>query len=415
MTGIHVTSEIGKLKKVLLHRPGKELLNLTPDTLSELLFDDIPFLPDAQKEHDEFADALRKNGVEVVYLEDLMTDVLNISGEIKNRFVEQFMDEAGINSYKYRGLVYQYLMNMKNTKKLVLKTMEGIQISEIPKIAKVDSNTLEDFVSEPDKFIAEPMPNLYFTRDNFASVGTGIDLHHMYSVTRNRECIYAEYIFKYHPDYKDVEKYYNREYPWSTEGGDLLNINEHVVAIGISQRTSAQAIDQLAKNFFKNPKCKIDTVLAFNIPSSRAFMHLDTVFTQIDKYTFTYHPGIMGTLQVFEIKEGSVPNTTEDLVVNEINASLEKILERVLDHPVKLIPCAGGDKVASEREQWNDGSNTLCIAPGVVVVYDRNNITNEVLRKEGLKVIEIHGAELSRGRGGPRCMSMPLVREDVKW
>ena len=176
-----------------------------------------------------------------------------------------------------------------------------------------------------------------------------------------------------------------------------------------------EAIDQLAKNFFKDPDCKIETILAFNIPSSRAFMHLDTVFTQIDKYTFTYHPGIMRTLQVFEITEGFDPTTFEDLVVKEMNAPLDKILERYLGHPVRLIPCAGGDKVDAEREQWSDASNTLCIEPGVVIVYDRNNVTNEVLRKAGIKVIEIHGPELSRGRGGPRCMSMPLVREDIEW
>ena len=415
MSGIHVTSEIGKLKKVLLHRPGKELLNLTPDTLSKLLFDDIPFLEDAQKEHDAFAALLKKNGVKVVYLEDLVAEVLNQDEKIRKDFIHQFMDEAGINTIKYKTLVFNYLNSIKNNKKLVLKTMEGIQVGDIPKQKRDVEKTLVDLINTPDKFIAEPMPNLYFTRDNFASVGEGANLNRMYSVTRNRESIYAEYIFKYHKDYKDTPLYFNRSYEWHTEGGDFLNLNDHIVAVGISQRTIPEAIDQMAKNFFKDPKCKIDTVLAFNIPVSRAFMHLDTVFTQVDIDKFTYHPGIMGELQVFEITEGFDPDTFEDLNVREINAPLDKILEKYLGRKIKLIPCAGGDKVAAEREQWNDGSNTLAIAPGVVIVYDRNDVTNEVLKKSGIKVLEIHGAELSRGRGGPRCMSMPLEREDVKW
>ena len=413
MKKINVTSEIKPLKKVLLHRPCNELLKLTPDTLQELLFDDIPYLPVAQREHDEFARVLKENGVEVVYLENLMTEVISLSPEIREEFLKQFIYEAGIRTPKYRDLVFQYLNSFKDPLELVLKTMEGIQVSEINQRLKKTDKSLVDLVTEETQFLAAPMPNLYFTRDNFASIGNGISLNRMYSVTRNRETIYAEYIFKYHPEFKDqVDKYFSRDLPYHIEGGDILNLNEHILAVGISQRTCADAIDELAKNLFKDKKCKIDTVLAFNIPNSRAFMHLDTVFTQIDRNKFTYHPGIMDTLQVFEITEGNDENSDEDLNVIEINDSLENILSTYLKMPVTLIPCAGGDKVAAEREQWNDGSNTLCIAPGVVIVYDRNNITNQVLRENGLKVLEIPGAEISRGRGGPRCMSMPLIRED---
>lgn len=406
---INVKSEIKPLKKVLLHRPGNELLNLTPDTLERLLFDDIPYLTVAQEEHDQFARILRDNGVEVVYLEDLMTETLDFNPEIRDSFIKQYIYEAGVRTPKYRTLVYEFLSSIDSNRKLVLKTMEGINIKEVVLEKAKKGKSLVDMIEPDSQFIADPMPNLYFTRDNFASVGNGITLHKMYSETRSRETIYAEYIFNYHPDYKDVPKYYDRYNEYNIEGGDILNLNDKVLAIGISQRTSANAIEIFAKNVFKDPTSTIETVLAFNIPTSRAFMHLDTVFTQIDYDKFTYHPGIMGSLKVYEIKKGE---KDDDINVKARSGSLEKILEEYLGRDIILIPCAGGDMVSAEREQWNDGSNTLAIAPGVVIVYDRNSVTNEVLRRFGIKVIEMRSAELSRGRGGPRCMSMPLVRED---
>ena len=405
---INVKSEIMPLKKVLLHRPGNELLNLTPDSLGRLLFDDIPYLKIAKEEHDEFARILRENGVEVVYLEDLMTDVLDQNPDLREKFVRQFVYEAGIKTPKYKDAVITFLMEFHDNKELVLKTMEGINVNELAAMERDTEHSLVDKVTEDSKFLADPMPNLVFTRDPFASIENGISLNKMYSVTRNRETIYAEYIFNYHPDYKDTIKYYDRYNPYHIEGGDILVLNKHTLAIGVSQRTQPESIEQIALNMFKDPDCKIDTILAFNIPNSRAFMHLDTVFTQIDYDKFTYHPGIMDTLQVFEIKE----DIAQGVKVEEINDSLENILEKYLNKDITLIPCGGGDKIISEREQWNDGSNTLCIAPGVVIVYDRNNITNAVLRRYGIKVLEMHGSELSRGRGGPRCMSMPLVRSD---
>ncbi len=405
---INVKSEIMPLKKVLLHRPGNELLNLTPDSLGRLLFDDIPYLKVAKEEHDEFARILRENGVEVVYLEDLMTEVLDQNPDLKEKFVRQFVYEAGIKTPKYKDAVITFLMEFHDNKELVLKTMEGINVNELAAMERDTEHSLVDKVTEDSKFLADPMPNLVFTRDPFASIENGISLNKMYSVTRNRETIYAEYIFNYHPDYKDTIKYYDRYNPYHIEGGDILVLNEHTLAIGVSQRTQPESIEQIALNMFKDPDCEIDTILAFNIPNSRAFMHLDTVFTQIDYDKFTYHPGIMDTLQVFEIKE----DIAQGVKVEEINDSLENILEKYLNKDITLIPCGGGDKIISEREQWNDGSNTLCIAPGVVIVYDRNNITNAVLRRYGIKVLEMHGSELSRGRGGPRCMSMPLVRSD---
>ncbi|WP_251212190.1 arginine deiminase [Adlercreutzia murintestinalis] len=406
MSGVNVKSEIMPLKKVLLHRPGDELLNLTPNTLEELLFDDIPFLEVAQQEHDAFAKILRDEGVEVVYLEDLMAEVLDQYPELRDKFLKQWIFEAGIRTERYQKIIYDYINdNYPTNKELVMKTMAGVNLQELH---TDKSNSLVDLVSDTSKLVCAPMPNLYFTRDPFAMIGNGVSINRMYSQTRNRETIYGDYIFKYHPDYQNVPQYYERDYTFHIEGGDILNINEKTLAIGISQRTEPDAIDQIAKDIFYSNTSPVETILAFNIPNSRAFMHLDTVFTQIDHDKFTIHPGIMGPLTVFEIK----PDGDGGIHVRERHETLEEILTEYVGEKVQLIPCGGGDRIAAEREQWNDGSNTLCVRPGTVVVYQRNNVTNEVLRKEGINVLEMPSAELSRGRGGPRCMSMPIWRED---
>ena len=404
MQGVNVKSEIGNLKKVILHRPGDELLNLTPNTLEELLFDDIPFLPVAQEEHDAFAKILRDEGVEVVYLEDLMAEVLDAHPELREKFLDQWIFEAGIRTDTYKEIIKDYInSNYAGTKDMVMKTMAGINLQELP---QENTHLLVDMVSDRSKLVCAPMPNLYFTRDPFAMIGNGVSINRMYSETRNRETIYGEYIFTHHPLLKGTPEYYSRYNTFHIEGGDILNINDKVQAIGISQRTEPDAIDAIAKNIFEDETSPVETILAFNIPNNRAMMHLDTVFTQIDVDKFTIHPGIMGPLTVFEITaEG------DGIKVKEMSGKLEDILEKYVGNPVELIPCGGGDRIAAEREQWNDGSNTLCVRPGTVVVYQRNNVTNDVLYKNGINCLVMPSAELSRGRGGPRCMSMPAWRE----
>ena len=409
MKGICVRSEIKPLKKVLLHRPGRELLHLTPDRLPELLFDDIPFLKVAQQEHDAFAQILRSNGTEVVYLEDLMAEVLKLHPEQTKPFLYQWLSEGNIKTRRWQDKLYEYLISNFEGKALVEKTMEGITLKEM---GGASAYSLQDLIAPADDLIVDPMPNLYFTRDPFASVGTGVFLHKMRFPTRCRETIYADYIFRFHPDFEGlVKRYYDRDGHANIEGGDVLNLTEDTLAIGISQRTSPDAIEEASRNLFADPEAKIRTVLAFDIPSCRAFMHLDTVFTQIDYDKYTIHPAILGPLTVYEITPGVSDPT--DLHIRRIDSKLEDILAKYTrtDH-VKLINCGGDDLIASAREQWNDGSNTLCIAPGKIVVYERNDVTNAILRDEGLQVLEMPSAELSRGRGGPRCMSMPIIRAE---
>jgi arginine deiminase len=401
---INVNSEIGKLKKVLLHRPGKELENLMPEYLERLLFDDIPYLKIAQEEHDEFANILRKNGVEVVYLEELVAESI-ANKDVKQQFIDEFIEEAGIKEDRETNLLKEYFQSFSNND-MILKMMEGIRKTEI-KDYKL--RNLTDYLNNDYPFIIDPMPNLYFTRDPFATVGNGVTIHKMRTVTRNRETLFAKYIFNCNPLYKETKLWYDRTEDFSIEGGDVLVLNDKTVAVGISQRTHPNAIEKFA-NKLLTEESNFDKILAIDIPKQRTFMHLDTVFTMVDYDKFTMHPNIKNDMSVYVLerdKDGKI-------VISAEIGSLDDILKKHLNlDKIKLIKCGGNSVIDSAREQWNDGSNTLCIAPGEVVVYSRNYVTNQVLQEEGIKTHIMPSSELSRGRGGPRCMSMPLIREDL--
>ncbi len=401
-------SEIAPLKKVLVHRPGEEFLNLTPNTLERLLFDDIPYLKIAQEEHDAYANALRAEGVEVVYITDLAAEAIDAGGRtVRKKFIEQFIAEAGVTSPKVAKHCYDFLNAYKDTRELVKKCIAGIDISELEALGSVSG-----FYATRDtgRMIIDPIPNVLFQRDPMATIGHGATLHKMWSVTRTRESIFAEYVFKYHPFYDDTKLYYDRSEPYCIEGGDIQVLSKEVVAIGVSQRTEPDAIADFAKRLFKDKSNNFKYVLAINIPDERSFMHLDTVMTQVDVNKFAVQEAVMEIATIYEITAGH----GGELEIVEIHDSLQKVLEKYLHlSKVELIKCGNGRRIDAEREQWSDGVNLLCIRPGVVIAYDRNFVTNETLRRHGVKVIEIPSSELSRGRGGSHCMSMALVREEA--
>jgi len=405
MKPINVTSEIGKLKKVLLHRPGEELENLMPDYLDRLLFDDIPYLKIAQEEHDVFAKVLRDKDVEVLYVEELLKDTIQ-NEDVKTQIVEDFIHEGDIwHEERFKG-IKEYLLNLED-EYLIKKMISGIRKTEIKKFTQ---KGLIDYLDNDYPFVIDPMPNLYFTRDPFAAIGNGISLHKMRTLTRNRETLFTKYIFKYHPNFanQNIPFWYNREDKFSLEGGDILILNKNIIGVGISERTDPTAIEIFAKNILSADN-DFKRVLAFDIPKNRSFMHLDTVFTMVDHDKFTIHPNIEKTITLFSLtmKDGKIHIDEEH---DRLDAILSKYLE--IDN-VELIRCGGDSPVDSAREQWNDGSNTLAIAPGEVIVYSRNHVTNQLLKEKGIKTHIIPSSELSRGRGGPRCMSMPLFREDI--
>ena len=403
---IHVTSEIGKLKTVMLHRPGREIENITPDSMYRLLFDDIPYLPIAQEEHDYFAQTLRDQGIEVLYFEKLAAEAL-ADQDVKEEFVDRMVAESGYAAGLIHDVLKEYLLAM-NTQDMVNKIFEGVRREEID----LPHMTLQQAAEDTEwPFVMDPMPNAYFTRDPQASIGDGLSINRMTFPARQRESLITEYIIKHHPRFAgQVNVWRDRNHETHIEGGDELVLSDHVFAIGISQRTTADAIEDIAKNLFK--KSNYDTVTAIKIPHNHAMMHLDTVFTMIDYDKFTVHPAILD-------ENGHVDNWVlhpgkDGEITMEHHTDIKEVLKKALNKDdIDLIPTGNGDPIIAAREQWNDGSNTLAIAPGEVVTYNRNYVSNDLLRKHGILVHEVRSSELSRGRGGPRCMSCPIVREDL--
>jgi len=402
---INVYSEIGKLKKVLLHRPGNELENLSPNYLSELLFDDIPYLKEAVKEHDAFAQAFKDNGTEVFYVTELLENTID-QNNLKEKFIEEFLNMSEINNNYIKDALTNLLLPM-NTKEMIDKIISGVRTNELD--LKKDIFSVKVRKHNMDiPFFLNPMPNYYFQRDPVAMVGKGALINKMRTPARRRESMLMEYVLKYNKEYETTPIYYEKNYPYAIEGGDILVLNEKTVAVGISLRTDPESLEILAEKIFNEYKDKFDTILGFLIPAKRAYMHLDTVFTMLDYDKFVVHSTLEEVMRVFAIKK----KTELEYDIIEEKNSLKTILEHYLDvDKVTLIKCGDGDEIAAEREQWNDGSNCVALEPGKVIVYDRNTITNKLLKEHGVEIVEIPSGELSRGRGGPRCMSMPLFRE----
>jgi len=411
---LNTFSEIDPLRTVLLHRPGAELLSLSPHNLDRLLFDDIPYLEVAQEEHDAFARMLADEGVEVLYLIDLVAEALSAGTEVKEAFIARYLDECGLSGDNLKELVAEHLRSLDSMRALVGACVAGIRLKDLD-FSTLCISSLADAVSYrrcmESGIVVDPIPNLYFTRDTFSVIGHGVSLNSMRTKTRRRESLFGDTVFAHHPRYKDAVHLYESGMPAAIEGGDILVLSHDTLAIGISERTQPAAIDALAKRLLLSAgEQGFSRILAFMLPHTRAFMHLDTVFTQADRDVFTVHPGILGVLEVYEIVRGP----RGSLSITHLEDSLDAILARGLAlDGVHLIKCGGDDPISADREQWNDGANTLAVRPGTIFVYQRNRVTNEILYQAGLNLLEIPSSELSRGRGGPHCMSMAFWRDSA--
>lgn len=400
MKPINVFSEIGILKKVLVHTPGKEIEYISPQRLDELLFSAILEPKQAREEHKRFIKILEDNGVEVVQLVDLIVETYkHATKEEKNKLIEEWLTEVKpkITESSLRDKIKSHILDQKSILEMIKKMMSGFYAKEIN-------------VKSKHEFIVDPIPNLFFTRDPFATVGDAITIHKMKYKTRQRETLFSKFIFDVHPEYKDVKKYTKRNGKYTIEGGDVFIYNSETLVIGVSERTEFEVIQQIAEKLAIEKNTTFKRIFAINIPKMGNLMHLDTWLTMIDYDKFIYSPNMLGELKIWEITLDSISKKPVKL-----NIKLEAMLKKIIGVKPILIPVGGhnASQLDIDLETHFDATNYLTIAPGVVIGYDRNVKTEAALKEVGVKVLSFEGNQLSLGMGSARCMSMPLIREDL--